>query len=445
MLAPVLASLWVSIFLTPVHSVAAPLCRESFSRKYTYHTQTSQIAKSNLIEIELPESLQTDAFLEPKPHSLFFRLLKLFSVRESSRWIRNFAYSKKSLPDNTSSITDLLKEGQIYNIVVTSNRIFLASMDGTLLNNLMTKHYVVSSFADDVIFAGEIMKTAKGLTVINNNSGTYKPEKSKIDKAEEIIVSLGSDHRIFPRLAMPSRNLNLKLLTNSELQSSLEKLRTGFDLTELLRTLSSLEADPKDQDLRILKEQRKGLSLLRDLHYTFSPQGRPPLALSLVTHTMGQIADNFAAQRPRQVRFLSHLLRIYLGSRLTSQNQIVGSAIDLRSEYGLPRILAVEKSISKLLVSFNMTSHQFHRIRLNFKKSLAILTVKQQLRPLSQDEAEALNQLTRMNDELGAIHDRMVQEDLLGSRESKNVSYQMPDDLRSRLITLLRIMNWETP
>jgi len=92
--------------------------------------------------------------------------------------------------------TDSASAANKYNVVLTKRRIILAriSVRAKLLDWILSKHVLMSGYAPDVIFAGELWKDAEGVIWISANSGTYRPTIEQLEAAAAYLRA------IFPHL-----------------------------------------------------------------------------------------------------------------------------------------------------------------------------------------------------------------------------------------------------
>ncbi|MBS1992244.1 MAG: hypothetical protein JSS83_17095 [Cyanobacteria bacterium SZAS LIN-3] len=83
-----------------------------------------------------------------------------------------------------------------YNIVLTRRSIILAriSVGAKLLDWILSKHVLMSGYAPDVIFAGEMWKDAEGTIWLSANSGTYRPTIEQLEAAAAFLRA------VFPHL-----------------------------------------------------------------------------------------------------------------------------------------------------------------------------------------------------------------------------------------------------
>lgn len=134
------------------------------------------------VEAALPSTLKP--FPDPNP-SLSTRLKKhfLFSQPMVNLIRSQLSHSYKRLGRLTHNLfVDMLRTHSEdlpnkYNFVVTGDRLIVMKLDirSSGVDWVLSKHVLMSNYAKDVRFAGEIWKTADGTMHFNNNSGTYKP------------------------------------------------------------------------------------------------------------------------------------------------------------------------------------------------------------------------------------------------------------------------------
>ncbi len=86
---------------------------------------------------------------------------------------------------NSSSPLKKLKENQLYTFVFTDKEIrFATTIREQGAKNLASKHALLANITDQVHFAGEAW-LEKGVLVINNNSGTFRPEAQYLENVAE--------------------------------------------------------------------------------------------------------------------------------------------------------------------------------------------------------------------------------------------------------------------
>lgn len=106
-------------------------------------------------------------------------------------WIRSkmaYRFSEPRLVDE-SHILDLLtphteQTPNVFNFVVTDDHIFIGkiSVQWGLVDWILSKHVLLSNYAPNVLFAGE-MKNINGVVVINRLSGSYQPDEEELKRA----------------------------------------------------------------------------------------------------------------------------------------------------------------------------------------------------------------------------------------------------------------------
>ena len=104
------------------------------------------------------------------------------------------AFSERDIYDMLR--TDSGASPNRYNLVLTTRNIILAriSVGAKLLDWILSKHVLMSGYAKDVIFAGELWKDADGVIWISANSGTYRPTIAQLEAAAAFLRA------VFPHL-----------------------------------------------------------------------------------------------------------------------------------------------------------------------------------------------------------------------------------------------------
>lgn len=89
-----------------------------------------------------------------------------------------------------SEIYDMLlthskSRGEKYNLVITDEMIVVSRVwvRYDLVDWVLSKHVLMSGYAPDVYFAGEIWKGEDGVIYLSRNSGTYRPSKECLEAA----------------------------------------------------------------------------------------------------------------------------------------------------------------------------------------------------------------------------------------------------------------------
>lgn len=83
-----------------------------------------------------------------------------------------------------------------YNLVLlgnqTESRFVLARITSgaKLVDWILSKHVLMSGYAEHVVFAGEIWKDEAGVIHVNRNSGTYQPSEEQLDAVVEFLKAL---------------------------------------------------------------------------------------------------------------------------------------------------------------------------------------------------------------------------------------------------------------
>ncbi len=427
----------VSLLITAQSFAAGPSCSSVFDETLRFQVKPGLFEVSKLYEIELPTSLQVENPLEARANSSFYKILSAFDAPRSSRWLKDKVYASETSSE-TSSITEILEAGVTYNLVISKNKVYLASMNDSLLSNWLTKHYVISGHANDVAFAGEVMKTPDGLLIVNNNSGTYRPAKSQVEQFEDLFAmyeGASPSTRVLPK-----EPLKLKLPSETQLQIGIENIRSRFNAADILQTLSAVEKEPSNpENILKLKAHRKNLSLLRGLSQSFTKEGKASFALTRTTHLMGDIVDQIASGQIAKAKFTSLILKTFL----RMNKKIIPDKIELDPTAAASHIFKFEKGITKYLSRYELSAEEFHILRLNFKKYLGLLMIKKDVTELSKDESEALTLLYDINEKLGSIHDEMIDRAMKGEIKYEKHKYQMSDELRIELLQAQKQLMWE--
>jgi len=145
------------------------------------------------------------AFPQPNP-SLATRLKKwiLFSrpVVRVLHWMLAAKYIDIG-PRSECQVYDMLRtnsesSSNKYNLIITRRKITIARINvlAKLVDWVLSKHVLMSGYASDVIFAGEIWKDALGVIHVSRNSGTYRPTEEQLDLAVAFLRA------VFPHLTV---------------------------------------------------------------------------------------------------------------------------------------------------------------------------------------------------------------------------------------------------
>lgn len=107
-----------------------------------------------------------------KQHLLYRRGLVCFVRRQLATRFRHH------LDLHVDTFAKTLRPGMHYNYVVCGNRIVAGRIfvRSPFVDNMLSKHVLLSGFDDDVRYAGEGWVEPDGELVFNNGSGTYKPD-----------------------------------------------------------------------------------------------------------------------------------------------------------------------------------------------------------------------------------------------------------------------------
>ena len=85
-----------------------------------------------------------------------------------------------------------------YNIVIEGGRISVAKLFHGLgwkrVDDLLSKHILLSGYSKDVRFAGEIWKGEDGVIYLSNNSGTYQPSEPELERAVAYLAAVFPNH-----------------------------------------------------------------------------------------------------------------------------------------------------------------------------------------------------------------------------------------------------------
>lgn len=120
--------------------------------------------------------------------------LRHFLAEHYSPIVSGLTYSERDVYDMLR--TDSAASPNKYNVVLTTRRIILArtTVGAKLLDWVLSKHVLMSGYASDVIFAGELWKDADGVIWISANSGTYRPTIEQLEAAAAFLRA------VFPHL-----------------------------------------------------------------------------------------------------------------------------------------------------------------------------------------------------------------------------------------------------
>lgn len=98
--------------------------------------------------------------------------------------------SEKDLYNMIRTHTELIPNK--YNLVITKDGISIIKIDiqYSTVDWVLSKHVLLSGYSKDVRFAGEFWKDVNGVFHINNNSGTYMPNKNTLEPTQKILKEL---------------------------------------------------------------------------------------------------------------------------------------------------------------------------------------------------------------------------------------------------------------
>jgi hypothetical protein len=181
-------------------SAAGTMLRQVWAGSHAFFegTQNRVDAAAFLTETLKPFPQAKPSFSTRLKKSVLFSRPVVFGIRHflAVRFTDIGTHSERDVFDMLR--TDSKAAPNKYNIVLAGKRIILAriSVSAKLVDWILSKHVLMSGYAKDVVFAGELWKDAEGTIWISANSGTYRPTPAQLQAAAAYL------RQVFPHLTV---------------------------------------------------------------------------------------------------------------------------------------------------------------------------------------------------------------------------------------------------
>ena len=190
-----------------------------------------------------------------------------------------------------------------------------------------------------------------------------------------------------------------------------------FQVGLLDKIESEKSPDITDSDRKKLKELRRSGQVLRNVFLLLDERGKPPKAFQKYIVALGKLKDSVAygtssdiKKRAATVRELMHDL---------NETEIVQSLKPISDVECERRIQKLLNKIRKAAQHSRLPEEEFHDLRIHLRSVLDFVAVHNATAegPSQNLPLEAF--LERVNKELGAAHDKMVEEDIKAGNDSE--------------------------
>ncbi len=261
----------------------------------------------------LPESLSSKPYPNSKIESKALRFNNaFFSSLKSVEYIDS----------NSKSPLAALKNGELYNFVVTKDEVRFASTSRAFnAKNIASKHALLAKNTDEVFYAGEAW-LENGILVVNHNSGTFRPNPKYLsDVALYFQAALGVEKVTFTDiLPPPGKTLkqsvqekisNLKAYVKSKITSFEEFFVGLFARDEYFGKIVAVDLDGNPgKDIVFTVERYIGSGFFGVVHQikiqSMSAEAKTKFPTLL---SAGNFRTDLVVKFPHNISLLNHLPR----------------------------------------------------------------------------------------------------------------------------------------
>ncbi|MBU6452443.1 MAG: hypothetical protein KGS72_11730 [Cyanobacteria bacterium REEB67] len=179
-------------------SAAGTLLRQVWAGSHAFFEGTQERIKSEdyLTETLQPFPQANPSFVTRLKKGVLFSRPVVYAIRHflAHRYTDVGVHSERDVHNMVRTHSEAAPNK--YNVVLTTRRIILAriSVGAKLIDWILSKHVLMSGYAKDVIFAGELWKDAEGTFWLSPNSGTYQPTVAQLEAAAAYL------RKVFPHL-----------------------------------------------------------------------------------------------------------------------------------------------------------------------------------------------------------------------------------------------------
>lgn len=292
--------------------------------------------------------------------------------------------SREVKEDLTNSVLKNLKEGELYTFVLTDKDMRFAETSRGRLSpkNFASKHGMLAK-GDKVHFAGEAW-LEEGILVVNNNSGTYKPDASFLaDLAMYLQKSFNVEKVTFSDVIPVAKSKNLSEYI-SELTAYIKSRKANFSegVVNLLARNNYLGAIFGDEEIKFKVGKFIGSGFFGVIHKIEGLEASDALRKSAPQlFADGKLRLDLVAKFPQDVPLLSHLPSVDIFNR---------SIIKENDELVQLKEILKDFDISSADILY-MTNYQGKNVAIKkLVHSESIQTLSKISKTLSKKQSEAL-------------------------------------------------------